>query len=154
MRWRSFLTRFFGAYSVDQIVPPRGNGAWATIFTTATMTFLAVAALAAALAGARFADAWSLDLAQSATVRIAAPAETRSQQIAVVLDILGTTPGIASAIVLDDAEQARLLAPWLGTDLPLDALPLPAMISVTLEGDGPNAEALALRLAADAPDAG
>ncbi|MEX0971190.1 MAG: FtsX-like permease family protein [Paracoccaceae bacterium] len=153
MNLRAIRTRYFGAYSVDQIVPPRGNAAWATIFTTATMTFLAVAALAAALAGARFADAWSLDLAQNATVRIAAPAETREQQIAAVLAVLDTTPGIASAEVLDDAAQARLLAPWLGNDLPLDALPLPAMISVALEGDGPNSDALALRLAADAPDA-
>lgn len=150
---RYIMARFFRAYSVDQIVPPRGNAAWATIFVTATMTFLAVAALAAALAVGRLADAWSLDLAQNATVRIAAAPESRDNQVAAVLQILQTTPGIQSAVPLSDADQAALLAPWLGNDLPLNAMPLPATIAVTLDGTGPNVEALNLRLAADAPDA-
>jgi cell division transport system permease protein len=150
---RAFLMRVFGAYSVDQIVPPRGNAAWATIFATATMTFLAVTALAAALAISRLADTWSLELAQSATVRIVAPDENRDQQVSAVLDILATTPGIAAATWQSEAEQLRLLSPWLGDDLPVDALPLPVMVAVTLDGAGPNVEALALRLAADAPDA-
>jgi len=150
---RAFMMRVFGAYSVEQIVPPRGNAAWATIFATATMTFLAVAALAAALGVSRLADAWSLDLAQSATVRISAPEENRDLQIAAVLEILSTTPGIANAELQSADEQARLLSPWLGEDLPLDALPLPVTIAVTLDGAGPNVDALALRLAADAPDA-
>ena len=50
-------------------------------------------------------------------------------------------------------EQAQLLAPWIGDDLPLDALPLPVTIAVSLQGDGPDVDDLALRLAADAPDA-
>ena len=39
--------------------------------------------------------------------------------------ILVTTPGIADARALDLAEQAALLEPWLGPDLPLDTIPLP-----------------------------
>ncbi|MDT8857263.1 cell division protein FtsX [Paracoccaceae bacterium Fryx2] len=137
----------------DRVVPPAGPTAWLTGFTAGTMTFLAVFALAQALASGRLADRWSDALARTATIRVAAAPDQIDRQTRAVLDVLGTTPGIAAARALTDAEQRALLEPWFGPDLPVDALPIPRLIELTEEGDGYDAEGLRQRLAAEAPGA-
>lgn len=137
----------------DRVVPPSGPTAWLTVFTAAAMTFLAVFALALSLASGRLADRWAGALAQTATIRISAPADQVQVQTAAVLGVLETTPGIASARALTDEEQRALLAPWFGPDLPIDALPIPRLIEVTETDDGYDSEGLRQRLAAEAPGA-
>ncbi len=137
----------------DRVVPPSGPTAWLTTLTSAAMAFVAVFALALALASGRLADRWSDGLANSATVRISAPADQMDRQTQAVLDLLATTPGIASARALSDDEQRALLEPWFGPDLPIDALPVPRLIAVTEDGAGYDGEGLRLRLAAEAPGA-
>ncbi|MBL4807511.1 MAG: cell division protein FtsX [Rhodobacteraceae bacterium] len=143
----------FGSRSSDQIVPPRGNSAWLTVLASISMAFIAVFALALTLAVDRVANRWSLDLAQTATVRIIAPNDEIDNQTEAALNALRTTPGIASAEVLDAESQAELLAPWLGKDLPIENLPLPRLIEVTVIGNGPDINNLTLRLSAEAPGA-
>ncbi|MEY4983186.1 MAG: hypothetical protein RIR62_1452 [Pseudomonadota bacterium] len=137
----------------DRVVPPSGPTAWLTVFTAAAMTFLAVFALALSLASGRLADRWAVALAQTATIRISAPADQLDVQTAAVLGVLETTPGIASARALTDAEQRALLAPWFGPDLPVDALPIPRLIEVTETPEGYDSEGLRQRLSAEAPGA-
>lgn len=137
----------------DRVVPPTGHGAWLTSFTAGAMTFLAVFALALSLASGRLAERWAGALANTATVRISAPTDQMAAQTAAVLEVLRTTPGIASARALEPEEQERLLAPWFGPDLPLDALPLPRLVEVTEGPEGYDAEGLRQRLAAEAPGA-
>jgi cell division transport system permease protein len=117
------------------------------------MAFLAVFALALALASGRLADRWSEGLANSATIRISAPTDQMDRQTQIVLDLLATTPGIGSARALTDTEQLALLEPWFGPDLPLDALPIPRLIALTEDGAGYDGDGLRLRLAAEAPGA-
>jgi cell division transport system permease protein len=117
------------------------------------MTFLAVFALALSLAAGRLADRWGDALARSATIRISAPAGQMDAQTRAVLDVLATTPGIARARAMEDAEQRALLEPWFGPDLPLDALPIPRLIEVTEDAEGYDSEGLRQRLAAEAPGA-
>lgn len=136
-----------------RVVPPTGATAWLTSFTAGTMAFLAVFALALSMAAGRLADRWGEALQSSATVRISAPPEQMPAQIRAVLDVLATTPGVASARALTEAEQRALLAPWFGPDLPLDALPIPRLIEITEANPGYDAEGLRLRLAAEAPGA-
>ena len=136
-----------------RVVPPSGPTAWLTILTSAAMAFLAVFALALALASGRLADRWSEGLASSATIRISAPADQMPAQTQAVLDLLKTTPGVASARALTDDEQRALLEPWFGPDLPLDALPIPRLIAVTEDSTGYDGEGLRQRLAAEAPGA-
>ncbi len=136
-----------------RIVPPSGHTAWLTGATAAAMAFLAVFALALALASGRLADRWSDALTRNATIRISAPQDQMATQTQVVLDLLATTPGIARARALTDDEQRALLEPWFGPDLPLDALPIPRLIEVTEDTFGYDAEGLRLRLAAEAPGA-
>ncbi|RVT87257.1 cell division protein FtsX [Rhodobacteraceae bacterium CCMM004] len=137
----------------DRVVPPTGFTAHLTVFTAAAMAFLAVFALALSLASARLADRWGEALAQSATIRISAPADQLAVQTAAVLRVLEETPGVVSARQLDDAEQARLLEPFFGPDLPIGSLPLPRLVEVVEGRPGYDGEGLRLRLRAEAPGA-
>jgi len=136
-----------------RVVPPSGFTASLTLFTAAAMAFLAVVALAFALAAGRVAAGWEAALSDSATIRIAAPEGQVAAQTDAVQAILATTPGIASFRLLADDEVARLLEPWLGPDLPVDALPVPKLVEiVTVPGEF-DAGGLRQRLAGEAPGA-
>ncbi|MDZ4312742.1 MAG: cell division protein FtsX [Cypionkella sp.] len=137
----------------DRVVPPSGHTAWLTSFTAGAMAFLAVFALALSLAAGRLADRWSDALERTATVRLSAPEDQMDLQTKAVLAVLSTTPGIAAARAMTDAEQRALLEPWFGPDLPVDALPLPRLIELTETGQGYDDEGLRQRLAAEAPGA-
>lgn len=138
---------------VDRVVPPTGHTAWLTVLSAAAMAFLAVFALALALATGRLADRWSDALARSATIRISAPADQMPTQTRAVLEVLATTPGIADYRALDEDEMRALLDPWFGPDLPVETLPLPQLIALTETAEGVDGEGLRLRLAAEAPGA-
>ncbi len=136
----------------DRIVPPSGATARLTMFTAGVMAFLAVFALALALATGRLADRWAEGLAQTLTVRVSAPAAELDAQTAAAMAALTTTPGVAAARELPAAEVAALLEPWFGPEVPVDALPVPRLIEVQ-QGDGLDPQALRLRLAGEAPGA-
>ncbi len=149
-----FLSQLLpGDTQADRVVPPSGFTATLTLFTAAAMAFLAVFALALSLATGRLADRWSNELARTATVRISAPEGQMAAQTEAALRVLETTTGVARARALDDAEQAALLEPWFGPDLPLDQLPIPRLIEVTETEAGFDAQGLRLRLAAEVPGA-
>ena len=136
-----------------EVVPPSGPTAWLTTFTAGAMTFLCVFALALSLASGRLATRWSEALAKTATIRLSAPAEQVQIQTDAILATLAATPGIASYRAIDDAETKKLLEPWFGPDLPIEALPIPRLFEV-VEADPPyDSEGLRLRLTAEAPGA-
>lgn len=137
----------------DRVVPPSGASARLTSFTAGAMTFLAVFAMALSLATGKLATRWADALDRTATVRISAPDDQMELQTKAVVDILSTTPGIATARALTTDEAKKLLEPWFGPDLPLADLPLPQLIEVTETGAGYDAEGLRQRLAAEAPGA-
>ncbi|WP_050929153.1 cell division protein FtsX [Aestuariivita boseongensis] len=139
--------------SADRVVPPTGFTANLTVFASAAMAFLAVFALALSLATGRLADRWAEELARSATLRISAPADQMATQTEAALRVLRQTPGVASARALSDEEQAALLAPWFGVDLPIGQLPVPRLIEVLETAEGYDATGLRLRLAAEVPGA-
>lgn len=147
---RRFLV---GDTQSDRIVPRSGITTHLTLFASAAMAFLAVFALALALTAGRVADRWSDDLSQSATLRISGPADQREAQTEAALGILQETPGIASSRPLSAQEQAALLAPWLGADLPLEDLPLPQLIEVIADQTGYDTGALQQRLTDEVPGA-
>lgn len=140
------------AAGTDRVVPPTGFTAQLTLFSAAAMAFLAVFALALALATGRLAERWSSELAETVTVRLSAPPEQMDEQTVTVMEVLKTSPGIANARLLPDTEVEKLLEPWFGPDVPVEALPVPRLIEVT-EGEGFDADALRLRLQGEAPGA-
>lgn len=154
MRVMSSLRRVFaGDRQADRVVPPSGFTAQLTLFAAAAMAFLAVFALALSLSAGRLADRWGEELARSATIRIVAPLDQRAAQTEATLRILETTRGVASARALTDAEQEALLAPWFGSELSLDGLPVPRLIEIVEDDSGLDAVGLRLRLAAEVPGA-
>lgn len=139
--------------AADRVVPPTGHTATLTVFTAAAMAFLAVFALALAMATGRLSDRWADALARTATIRLSTPLGQMESQTEALRRVLDTTPGIARYRVLPRSEQQALLTPWFGPDLPLDDLPLPRLIELTEDVPGYNADSLRLRLAAEAPGA-
>lgn len=137
----------------DRVVPPSDFTARLTIFAAGAMAFLAVFALALSLAAGRLSETWGQELAGSATIRVLAPQGQQAAQTDAVLQVLDNTAGVTGARALSDEEQADLLAPWLGADLSLEALPVPRLIDVQLDLDRFDAAGLRLRLAAEAPGA-
>jgi cell division transport system permease protein len=137
----------------DRIVPPTGFTAQLTVFSAAAMAFLAVFALALALATGRLADRWASELAQSVTVRVSAPETEQEAATSATLKLLDTTPGIGAPRLLSDDEVAALLTPWFGPEMPVDALPVPELIEVPITGPDFDPAGLRLRLEAEVPGA-
>ncbi len=67
-----------------------------------------------------------------ASLTLQVPADTSKARLATVLATLRQTKGIASVRVLEPAEIARLLKPWLGSLVPLDELPVPRLIDLRI----------------------
>lgn len=147
------IVTLIGNASADRVVPPTGFTARLTVFTAAAMAFLAVFAVALSLAAGRLAERWSQELARSATVRISAPKEQMATQTQIALDLLKKTEGVASVRPLSPAEQAALLEPWFGPDIPTETLPIPQLIEVIENETGFDAEGLRLNLAGAVPGA-
>jgi cell division transport system permease protein len=137
----------------DRVVPPSGTTAHLTTFAAGAMAFLAVFALALALAAGRQAQSWGDELAGAATLRISASLGDTAARTDAALRVLETTPGVAEARALSDAEQADLLAPWLGIDAPVAGLPLPRLIEMQIDPSRFDAAGLRLRLTAEVPGA-
>ncbi len=135
-------------------VLPRGTGAALSIgFVAATFAFFAAVVLALGLAAGRLASDWSSPAAAVATLHVIAPADAVEAQARAALAVLRTTPGVRSVRIVEVEEQRALLAPWFGTDVAIDALPLPLLIEVATDAATLDREALGLRLAAEAPGA-
>lgn len=150
---RSLLDLIVGDPRADRAVPPSGMTAWLTVLATAVMAFLAVLALALSLSAGRVADRWAAELAQAATLRLPASPDQADALLRAAMNVLETTPGVATARPLTADEQTALLAPWFGPDLPLDTLPVPQLIEVVADDDGYDIGGLQARLAAEIPGA-
>src|SRR5712672_379525 len=117
------------------IVPRTSIAGRALVAVVAIMTFLASLTTGAVMLVLASAAEWQSDVSREMTIQIR-PAPGRD------LD----------AAVSQAAESARLLEPWLGTGLALDALPVPRIIVLRVAaGERPNLAALRAALAARIP---
>ncbi|MFQ1699464.1 cell division protein FtsX [Loktanella agnita] len=142
-----------GDPQADRAVPRSGITSRLTVFVATTMAFLAVLALALSTTAGRVADRWADELAQAATLRLPADPDQSEALLRLALQILETTPGVASARTLSNAEQQALLEPWFGPDLPLETLNVPQLVEVIAEDDGYDLAGLSARLSAEIPGA-
>lgn len=149
----ALIAFLIGDKQAERIVPATGLIPWLTVFVAGVMGFLAVFAMALALSSGRVSERWLNDLSSGATLRISAPAGQLDARTEAALQVLQTTPGIASARVLSDSEQVALLEPWLGTGLAVDTLPLPRLLDIQPDDPAFDAEGLRLRLAGEVPGA-
>ncbi len=150
---KALLELILGDPQADRAVPPTGMTARLTVFVAAVMAFLAVITLAISLTTGRVAGVWAQELAQSATLRLPVDPQTADALLLSALEVLETTPGVASVRPLSQAEQQALLEPWFGPDLPIESLPIPQLIEIITDGDDYDADGLRARLSAQVPGA-
>jgi len=119
------------------------------------MCFLVMIAVSASFALSAMSERWSSGLENKITIEI--PAETangdpRDKKTLTALSeqvqaMLAEIPNIKSIEPLSDADVSELVKPWLGEDLPLSDIPLPALISIeTHNSDDANLDSLAVKL--------
>jgi cell division transport system permease protein len=90
--------------------------------------------------------------ALAAALTVEVPAEASDARLETVLALLRQTPGIVSVHLLEPAETARLLEPWLGS-VRLDELPVPRLIDLRIDPNGKTDLAeLRQKLASVVPD--
>ncbi len=132
------------------IVPRNSIAGRALIAVVAIMTFLASLTTGAVMLVLASAAEWQSDVAREMTIQIR-PTSGRDldAEVKQAVEIARTAPGIAAVRPYTAAESARLLEPWLGSGLALDALPVPRIIVLRVEsGRRPDLAALRAALAA------
>jgi cell division transport system permease protein len=101
----------------------------------ALMAFLATLAVGAGSVIHDSLDRWDLGLRGTLTVLIPAPAADLAwppDKIEAVMNQVRSTPGVLSVEPVPAATQARLLKPWLGSEVDPATLPLPVLLDVHL----------------------
>jgi cell division transport system permease protein len=120
------------------------DGAW--LFVGAVLCFLACLTALGVIASDRAARGWIGQLGGEATVVVRpAHGETPDAAAARAAEALAGAPGVAEARALEPTKAYDLIRPWLGDIDDLEDLPVPRLVTVTLD---PKAPADAERLAA------
>jgi cell division transport system permease protein len=122
--------------------------------TMAVMCYLACLAIGALVLINQAASAWTQGISREVTVQIRQHSGADvEQELAQALTILKAAPGVVAVEALDKSAGAKLLEPWLGK-VPLDELPVPRLIRVTInETSPPDYKALEKQLTKQVPDA-
>lgn len=106
----------------------------------AAMSFMAMLALAGALAAASLASRWQDDTLSALTVQVPQPGDAvtggQGTRLAAVVTALQATPGVALPQILGTDDINRLLTPWLGADASALGLTLPAVVTASWNGTG------------------
>lgn len=115
------------------------------LFVVAVLCFLACLTALGVIASDRAARGWIGQLGGEATV-IVRPShgETPDAAAARAAEVLAGVPGVSEARALEPQKAYDLVKPWLGDISDLEDLPVPRLVTVTLD---PKAPADAARLA-------
>lgn len=125
---------------------PQGRLTGPMPWVIAIMIFLTVLATAAGIALDHAARALSADVSDRVTIQIAeSNAEVRGRAVGRIVTLLGGTEGIGNIAVVPENELSAQLAPWLGSDMKISDIPLPALVDADLIAAADQREA---RLAA------
>jgi cell division transport system permease protein len=126
---------------------PRDAGGEPWLFSLITvLCFLACLSAVGAAAADRAAHGWARQLRAEATVQVRPRVgETGAEAAARAAETLSGVQGVSEAEAMDRKTAETLLRPWLG-DAVLPDLPLPHLVTVRLDRDGP-ASAVTLRRA-------
>jgi len=112
---------------------PQGRLTGPMPWVIAIMMFLTVLASAAGLALDHGARSLSANVSDRITIQIAeADGPTRSRAVSRIVALLGATEGVDNITIVPEAELASQLAPWLGNDLKIGDIPVPALIDADL----------------------
>lgn len=148
-------TRTPSLYSGRNIVPREGVAGQALLIVIAIMAFLACLTLGGVFLVRDTALGWQNDISREVTVQIR-PFENvdMEESVSKASRLLLSYDGIEKVTLLDEAASARLLEPFLGTGLQLDELPIPALMTVTVDQDSkPDYAEIAKALESEVPGA-
>lgn len=120
------------------IVPPARIGGNALVAVIAIMTFLSCLTLGAVTLVRDTAGQWETQIAREATIQIQ-PREGFDIEDALTRTALtaSAVKGVTGVRVVDPDATARLLEPWLGKGVDLNALPVPRLVIVTIDPVNP-----------------
>lgn len=141
--------------STAAILPPANIQGNALMVVIAIMAFLACLTLGAVSMVRATAAGWQSQISREITIQIK-PAEGLDMDAALkkARDLALTFVGTKSGTIMDDAATARLLEPWLGSDLQLDDLPVPRLVIITIdESNPPDFEGMRALLKTEVPQA-
>jgi len=142
-------------HSGHTIVPREGVAGQALLSVIAIMAFLACLTLGAVFLVHDTASGWQNDISKEITVQIR-PFDDVDMDAAIrkASAILLSSPGVEKVTALNNEETARLLEPFLGSGLQLEELPIPTLLTVSVdERARPDFAALKEQLLAEVPGA-
>jgi len=122
------------ARNLSPIVPRASISGRALVAVVAIMTFLASITTGAVLLVSASAAEWQSDVGSEITIQVR-PATGRDldRDVAAVVDVVRTQPGIIEVRPFTKDESAKLLEPWLGSGLSFDDLPVPRVIVARIQ---------------------
>lgn len=132
------------------IVPAGNIAGRALVLVIAIMTFLSCLTFGAVTLVRDTASVWENQISREATIQIK-PADGLDMEaaLATAAEIARQVPGVTGTRIVDRDATARLLEPWLGAGLDIDALPVPRLVIVTIdEANPPDFAVLRTALAA------
>ncbi|PLP59936.1 ABC transporter permease [Mesorhizobium loti] len=120
------------------IVPAQNIAGRALVFVIAIMTFLSCLTFGAVTLVRGTAAVWENQISREATIQIK-PVDGLDMEatLASAAEIAAKFPGVKSTSIVDRDATARLLAPWLGSGLNIDELPVPRLVVVTIDETSP-----------------
>ncbi|MBO9580486.1 MAG: cell division protein [Sphingobium sp.] len=126
---------------------PKGRLTGPMPWVIAIMMFLTVLASAAGLSLDAAARSLSAQVSDRITVQVAeADAEIRDRAVRRIVALLGATDGVANVSIVPPHDLAGQLEPWLGADLKIGDIPIPALIDADLNVPQAEREARAAAL--------
>lgn len=137
------------------IVPRSSVAGTALTLVIAIMAFMASLTLGAVSMINDTARGWQSEIAREITIQIR-PVDDVDMDKSLILarQIAGSMTGVNAVSVVDEETTARLLEPWLGSGLDLNELPIPRLISVSVnEKHPPDLDVLRARLVKEVPGA-
>lgn len=138
-----------GAEHKQHSIVPRSSVSGSTLtLVVAIMAFLASLTLGAVWTVNDTARSWQNDVSREVTIQVR-PVDGVDLDAALISarQIAGGYAGVLSVDVVDNAAMETLLEPWLGGGLDLAELPVPRLVSVTIdEANPPDMEAMAAQL--------
>lgn len=131
-------------YSAGRMLP-QGRLTGPMPWVIAIMMFLTVLASASGLSLNESAQTLSANVSDRITVQIAdADPEARDQAVRRIAALLDQSEGVGNINIVPPAALIRQLAPWLGNDLKISDIPIPALIDADLAtSQGTRAERIA-----------
>lgn len=137
------------------LMPPSDSRDAGLVFVIAVLCFMACLTALGVLAADRAARGWSSQVSGEATVIVRPKAnETPDSAAARAAEALAGLPGVVETRALERDKAEALIAPWLGDISDLEDLPIPRLVTVTLDPAKPaDAKALDRTLKAQGLDA-